>query len=482
MRQLRHQALSNSKARGVSRAYTSLRKGVSRRRDTRSSGRISGFMTSETLLPPESDQRFDIGSTADSLDRMRSIYAQLGDAYRVYAPGRQSHTWVFNHPDDVRRILISNHKNYTKGVGFDRIKILLGNGIIVSEGEFWKRQRRMLQPSFHRRVLAQFDVLIAAANDRLLQQWERKCDAGEPVNVTADMSTLTLEIILGAIFGEDLAAMQAETGENPFAVLTEESARDLRFAYNFRKLTALISKFVARRRAAGSQPAGERPDYVSMMLAARDKDSGTGMTDKEVVDEITTMIIAGHETTASALNWTWYLLGEHPEVEAKLHAEIDSNPEVPAPSLQQMEALPYTNMVIREAMRLYPPVWVVSRKTIESDQLGGFSVPPGTDVFFSPYFVHRHPDFWSDAEAFIPDRFERLNEERPKLTYIPFSAGAHHCIGETLAIFEMLVHLNRFARRFTLRRVESTPVTFEALINLRATAPFIMRLARRRRN
>jgi enediyne biosynthesis protein E7 len=411
-------------------------------------------MTSETLLPPESDQRFDIGSTADSLDRMRTIYAQLGDAYRVYAPGRQSHTWVFNHPDDVRRILISNHRNYTKGVGFDRIKILLGNGIIVSEGEFWKRQRRMLQPSFHRRVLAQFDRLIAAANDRLLARWERACDAGEPVNVTEDMSIMTLEIILGAIFGDDLAAMHAETGENPFAALTEDSARDLRFAYNFHKLRALIGRFVARRRAA----------------------------DKEVVDEITTMVIAGHETTASALNWTWLLLGEHPQVEARLHAEIDANPEAPIPTLQQMEALPYTNRVIREAMRLYPPVWVISRKTIAADQLGGYTVPPGTDVFFSPYFVHRHPDFWSEAEKFIPERFERLDEDRPKLTYLPFSAGAHHCIGETLAIFEMLVHLNRFARRFSLRRIESTPVSFEALINLRATHPFIMRLTRRTRN
>jgi cytochrome P450 len=140
-------------------------------------------------------------------------------------------------------------------------------------------------------------------------------------------------------------------------------------------------------------------------------------------------------------------------------------------------------MVIREAMRLYPPVWVVSRKTIEADTLAGFTVPPGTDVFFSPYFVHRHPDFWTDAEAFMPERFARSDEdERPKLTYLPFSAGAHHCIGETLALFEMLVHLNRFARRFRLRRVEHGPVEFEALINLRATRPFIMRLERRAQN
>ena len=134
-----------------------------------------------------------------------------------------------------------------------------------------------------------------------------------------------------------------------------------------------------------------------MLLNARDKESGVGMTDREIVDEIMTLIVAGHETTASALSWTWYLLGEHPEVEAKLHAELDANPEVAVPSLQAMEALPYSNKVIREAMRLYPPVWVISRRTIEADTLGGYTVPPGTDVFFSPYFVHRHPEFWSDA-------------------------------------------------------------------------------------
>jgi cytochrome P450 len=436
-------------------------------------------MISDPLLPPVSDQQFDIGSTPDSLDRMRAIHAQLGDAYRVYAPGRLSHTWVFNHPDVVRRILISNHRNYAKGVGFDRIKILLGNGIIVSEGEFWKRQRRMMQPTFHRRILAQFDQYIVSANDRLLRTWQTKCDRGEPVNVTDDMSVMTLEIVLRVIFGDDLETMQGATGENPFAVLTEEPARDLKFAYRFRKLAALIDACVARRRAAGCGSAGEHPDYVSMLLTARDKETGAGMTDKEIVDEITTLIVAGHETTASALNWTWYLLGEHPDVEARLHAEIDAFPESTVPTLQAMEALPYSNQVIREAMRLYPPVWVISRKTIEADTLGGFTVPAGTDVFFSPYFVHRHPQFWAQPERFMPERFSSADDERPKLTYLPFSAGAHHCIGETLAIFEMLVHLNRFARRFKLRRIDSEPVEFEALINLRATRPFVMRLERR---
>lgn len=410
---------------------------------------------------------------------MRAIYPQLGDAYRVWAPGRGSHTWVFNHPDDVRRILVTNYRNYTKGVGFDRIKILLGNGIIVSEGEFWKRQRRMLQPTFHRRILAQFDRVIARANDRLLAAWEASCDRGEPVNVTSDMSVLTLEIILRAIFGDDLDAIAPSGGENPFAVLTDESARDLRFAYGFRKLAAMIGECVAARRAAGSAPAGDSPDWLSMLLNARDKDSGEGMTDREIVDEITTLIIAGHETTANALNWTWYLLGEHPQVEARLHAELDAVPEQDLGSLQSLEALKYANCVIRESLRVYPPVWVISRRTIEADTLAGYQVPAGTDVFFSPWFVHRHPDFWPDAERFMPERFEDADDARPRLTYVPFSAGPHHCIGETLSIFEMLAHLNRFARRFRLRRVDDGPVELDAAINLRSTRPFIMRLERR---
>ena len=429
-----------------------------------------------TPLPPESDQRFDIGSTEDSLDRMRVIHAALGDAYRVYAPGRGSHTWVFNHPDDVRRILITNYRNYTKGVGFDRIKILLGNGIIVSEGDFWKRQRRMMQPTFHRRVIAQLGTLIARANANLLVKWDAKAAADEPVNVTNDMSEMTLEVILRMIFGADVDAMAAESGENPFAVLTEESERDLRFAYRFRKLTALIGRFIARRRAGGCLPAGDEPDYLSMFLQVRDKDTGDGMSDREVMDEITTLIIAGHETTASMLNWTWHLLGRHPEVEARLHAEIDARPDEDVPGLESMEELAYANQVLKEALRLYPPVWVISRRTIEPDVLGGYTVPADTDVFISPYFIHRHPDYWTEPDAFRPERFDTEDQDRKRLIYIPFSAGAHHCIGESLSIYEGLAHLFKVARRYRLRAVDDAEPEFEALINLRTRRPLHMRL------
>jgi cytochrome P450 len=427
-------------------------------------------------LPPEAAIRFDVGSTEDSLDRMRELYALHGDAYRIWAPGRKSHTWVFNHPDDARRILITNHRNYTRGVGFDRIKILLGNGIIVSEGDFWKRQRRLIQPTFHRRVLGRFGGIIAAANDALLQRWQQQAARGEPINVTDDMSVLTLEILLRAIFGSDLDTVINEGGENPFAVLTETAERDLRFAYRFRKLAAMIGRVVAHRRAQGAL-VEDAPSYVSMLLAARDKESGTGMSDKELVDEITTMIIAGHETTAAALHWTWYLLSQHPQAEARLHAELDAAPEVPVPELDAMESLHYTNRVLQEAMRLYPPVWVISRRTVEADVLGGYTVPADTDVFISPYFIHRHPQFWQDADAFNPDRVASdAAAERPRLTYLPFSAGPHHCVGETLAVYEMLVHVSKVARHFRLVYEPRDAIEFEALINLRTRRPIFMRL------
>lgn len=424
-------------------------------------------------MPPEAHLRFDVGSTEDSLDRMRELYAIHGDAYRIFAPGRGSHTWIFNHPDDVKRILVTNHRNYVRGVGFDRIKILLGNGIIVSEGDFWKRQRRLIQPTFHRRVLGRFGPIIARANERCMARWEALHARGEELNVTDDMSVLTLEIMLRAIFGSDLDEMEAG-GENPFAVLTQESERDLKFAYRFRKLTSLIGRIIAKRREQGPLEE-ECPSYVSMLLAQRDKETGEGMTDKELTDEITTMIIAGHETTASALHWTWYLLSQHPDAERRLHDEVDRFPDEPVPSLDSMESLAWTGMVIREAMRLYPPVWVISRRTLGPDRLGGYDVPADTDVFISPFFVHRHPQFWQRPDEFIPERFAE-GGERPRLTYLPFSAGPHHCVGETLAMYEMLMHLSKAARRWRLVHQPREPLEFEALINLRTRKPLHMRL------
>jgi enediyne biosynthesis protein E7 len=258
--------------------------------------------------------------------------------------------------------------------------------------------------------------------------------------------------------------------------VTKEQSRDLQFAYKFRSLTKLVAQLIARRRAATE----EHCDYVAMLMSARDKESGEPMGERELIDEIMTLIVAGHETTASGLNWTWYLLSQNPQVEARLHRELDAAPQLPAPELAQMESLSYAQQVINEALRLYPPGWLLSRRTIEADVLGGYPIAAGTNVLLPLYLLHRHPRFWKDPETFWPERFAPEHEaERPRFAYMPFAAGPRHCIGETLALYEMLMHLYQVARRYRLTYVPDKPLELEAQINLRTRYPLHMRLERR---
>src|SRR5262245_130720 len=337
---------------------------------------------SESRQPPEAELQFDIGATDDSLERMTELFARLGDTYRVYAPGRKSYTYVIHHPDDVKRVLVSNHRNYTKGVGLDRVKILLGKGIMTSEGELWRRQRYMMQPFFHRRVVTEFAQTLATVNDRYMERWDGYVARGEPLNVTEEMSELTLEIVLRSIFGRDLDQLK-----EAFDLVTKEPARNLQFAFKFRSLTKLVAAVIARRRAGQE----EHFDFVGMLMNARDKETGDPMGERELIDEVMTLVVAGHETTASGLNWTWYPISQYPEVESRLHAEIDKSPLIAAPSLDEMESLVYTRQVIDEALRLYPPGWLLSRRNIEADVLSGYPIPPGSNVLLPLYLLHRHP-------------------------------------------------------------------------------------------
>ena len=431
---------------------------------------------SSTHLPPLADVQFDIGADDEAIHRMSEQFQRHGDVYRFYSPARRAEMWVINHPDDVKRVLVGNHKNYTKGSGLDRVKILLGNGIMTSEGDLWKRQRYMMQPFFHRRMVTEFNRLIDEVNDRFIAKWEAQAARGELVNVTEDMSELTLEIVLLSIFGTDLARLAGEMGGNPFDIVTKEPARDLRFAYKFRQLAKLVGALAQRRR----QEQSEHFDFLQMLIDARDKETGSAMPDRELIDEAMTLIVAGHETTASGLNWTWYLLSQNPEAEALLHAEIDAAAEKAAPGLAEMESLSYTRNVVDEALRMYPPGWLLSRRTIGPDTLGGYAVPAGTDVLLCLYLLHRHPRYWKEPEAFRPERFDAQHEaERPRFAYMPFAAGPRHCIGETLALYEMYMHLYKVARRYRLRYVPDRPLELEAQINLRTKHPLMMKLEKR---
>src|SRR5665213_2149443 len=227
----------------------------------------------QTMAVPGPAEGFDLGGSDESLARMRDYFARFGDVYRVFAPARGVYNYVINHPDDIKHVLLSNHRNYTKGEGMDRVKILLGNGIMTSEGDFWRRQRRMMQPSFHRRVIDQFSLLIREVNDTFIARWEQKAARGEPVNISDDASELTLEIVLGSIFGSDLARLETQFGANPFEVVAKEQNRDLKFAFRFRSLTKLVQELIDRRR----QTSEEHFDFLSMLMATRDRETDQPM-------------------------------------------------------------------------------------------------------------------------------------------------------------------------------------------------------------
>jgi cytochrome P450 len=394
----------------------------------------------------------------------------------VFAPGRGVYNYIINHPDDIKRVLLSNHRNYTKGEGMDRVKILLGNGIMTSEGDFWRRQRRMMQPSFHRRVIDQFSALIREVNDKFAARWAEKAARREAINVSDDTSELTLEIVLRSIFGSDLARLENQFGANPFEVVAKEQNRDLKFAFRFRSLTKLVAELIHRRR----QTPEEHFDFLGMLMASRDRDSDAAMSDKELIDEVLTLIVAGHETTAAALTWTWYLIGQHPQTAERLQAEADRTSPEQTLGLDAAESLEFTHQVLQEALRLYPPGWLITRRTLEADELGGFAIPPRTDVFISPYMLHRHPAFWSEPEEFRPERFAGADAaERHRFSYIPFAVGPRHCIGENIAMFEMLVHVHAMSRRFRLTRAGDEPIELEAQINLRPRSNLMMRVEAR---
>jgi cytochrome P450 len=322
-------------------------------------------------------------------------------------------------------------------------------------------------------VIEQCAALIERCVDARLALWQQCAARDEPINITDEMSELTLEIVVGSIFGSDIDWLTAQSGMNPFKIVTEESARDLRFAYRFRSLARLVGELVAKRRAANE----EHFDFLAMLMAASDKDTGAPMAERELLDEVMTLVVAGHETSASALSWTWYLLATHPAAMARLQAEVDATPDAGTLTYQQGEHFRYTRAVLQEAMRLYPPGWLLSRRTIAADTLSDCRVPAGADVMLSPYLIHRHPAYWQQADAFRPERF--LDAEagaRDPWTYIPFAAGPRHCVGENFAMYEMIVHVTRVARRWGLAYVDDGPIEIEAAINLRARRGLRLRL------
>jgi len=430
----------------------------------------------DSQLPPGPTAKFDLHLSSDSFATIESLINQYGDICRIQPVRRKQYTYLVNNPDYIKHILLTNNSNYKKGIGFERVKMLLGNGLIVSDGDFWRQQRRMIQPSFQKSNIALLSGAMCDSNMSLLKEWELKADSGEVINLTEDMSHLALDIILHAIFSQDVERIvELNGGENPFLFFASDATRDLSVVLKFRALSKLIAEIISIRR----HDQIDRQDFLGMFMAARDKDTGESMPDKALIDEVTTMIVAGHETAATTLNWTWYLLSQNPKVEQTLHSEVDQL-QLRAPSFEDLAKLEYTRQTLEETLRLYPPVWLFTRAAIDEDRLGPYLVPENADIMITPYFLHRHTKYWDDPEAFLPERFSAAQvKARHRFVHIPFSAGPRRCIGDFFGIVEMQIHLGIMASRFSMEYIGDKPPELEPAVNLRSKHSISMIIKRR---
>ena len=429
----------------------------------------------EKRYPSGPDEAYDLNTVPESFDKVAELLAEYGDICRIPPVNRTHDTYLINHPDYIRHVLLNNADKYYKGPGFERVKMLLGNGIIVSDGALWRRQRRMMQPSFNRKIIGKLADHIKRCNLDFLRQWEQKAREGTEINIARESSELALQIILRSILSDDLETIIEMAGHNPFTILTDHSERDMKLVLKFRELGKLILELIKKRRL--EKP--ERFDFLSMFMEARDKETGSMMSDTELLDEVMTMIIAGHETSAISLTWVWYFIARYPHIESRVHQEVDQARYATIPDMDELDQLPYVKQVLEEALRYYPPVWLYSRKAMEDDYIGGYFVPSGTNIFISPYYIHRHPDFWPDADRFDPDRFaEDAVRTRHRQAFIPFSAGPRRCIGDFFATVEMQMHIGLMARKFRLEYIEDELV-LDPAVNLRSKNPIYMKLISR---
>jgi cytochrome P450 len=403
--------------------------------------------------------------------------------------------YFVNDAEFVKRILLDNLANYPKSATYrNNLRPFLGEGMLISEGDFWKRQRRLAQPAFHLRRLKALAAAMAQCAGRMAQGWRH----GETVDVMPAMNAVTMDIVARTLFGADVSGDIGAVGA-AMTVLGEETGRigpsaffempefltrprGRRFAEAVATLDGIVNRIVVQRRAEMDQGAAARDDLLSMLLEARDEETGQGMTDRQLRDELVTLFLAGHETTAISLTWTFHLLAQNPAAEAKLHAEVDEVlREKDVPAFDDLERLPYARMIAEESMRLYPPAYVFSRRAAGDDRLGEFHMPAGAHIVISPYALHRRADYWEAPEAFIPERFAAGSSgkdavERPKHAYIPFGGGPRICIGNSFAMMEHAIVLATAARRWRLESIPGHEVRTEPRITLRPRGGLPMRV------
>jgi len=420
--------------------------------------------------PPGPADAVALGIDAETLDTLRALRDEYGDTVSMQRPNGRLAYFV-NDPADVHRILVKRHARYGKGPGFERVKMLLGNGLIVSDGDVWRRSRTMIQPAFSRqKVHALTDVMLSCAK-MLGRRWSTVVADGGTVNITEETSRFALDLILISTFGEDSIPWIESEGNNPFAFLSRDSTRDLTVVLKVREVRQMLLELINVRR---DQPQDRHFDFLSMYMSARDK-SGQPFSDQELLDELITLAVAGFETSANTLNWVWYLLTAHPEVEQRLIEEARTIlPDEAAVSHTSAAKMTYTQQVLEEALRLYPPVWLFTRRSHAEDEISDYDVPDGTDIYLSPYLLHRTDRNWSDPDRFDPDRFAISEQPKKNRPFYPFSLGPRRCLGEYFSFLEMKIHLGLLLPRFRMAVVDQEDPGLELGINLRSARDIML--------
>ena len=425
----------------------------------------------------------------DALGFLVQMQERYGDV--VCIPILFGSFYVVLHPDGVQHILQENHRNYNKDVpDYHVLRLVLGKGLLTNDGESWLQQRRLIQPAFHRERLAAFGTLMTDTTLTWLERWETDgfIEANKPLDLTQEMSSLTLSIVGKTLFGTDLSAQtdyvgQALTTVNHLLaeafylpwVLWLPTLQRRRLHSARSALYTVVEEIIRERRRYRDQ----HDDLLTMLLEARDEETGEGMTDQQVRDEALTLLLAGHETTANALSWTLFLLAQHPHIEAKLQEEYQRVLNGLPPQIEDLPQLPTTRMVIEEAMRLYPPAWGLGRRALDNDEISGYSLPKGAYVLLFPYVTHRHPAFWERPNAFVPERFSAGPVAgRPRFAYFPFGGGPRLCIGKQFALYEAQLILATILSRYQLRLLPGTIITPEPLVTLRPHGHLLMTVRR----
>ena len=392
-----------------------------------------------------------------------------------------------NHPDYIRDVLVTQNSNFAKGRALQKAKRILGDGLLTSEGETHHRQRRLVLPAFHRQRIASYGSVMVEHAARTADRWQD----GMRVDICQEMTRLTLGIVAKTLFDAEVGDEANEIGEAmtvmlemfnllmyPFAEVLEKLPLPMvrRYEKMRFRLDSTIYRIINERRKAGI----DRQDLLSMLLLARDEDTGGKMTDLQVRDEAMTLFLAGHETTANALSWTFYLLSQNPEAEAKLHSELADVLKSGAPTFEDVAKLQYTEMVVAESMRLFPPAWGIGRRSLVDQSIGPYSVPVGSIILLSPFVTQRDQRFFPDPDQFKPERWTaEWKASLPPFAYFPFGGGTRRCIGEGFAWAEAILILATLCNRWRVRMDQSEAVEPHALFTLRPRNGIQMKLERR---